>query len=272
MNTHIETNRALWDELVGVHVRAPNSYDIESFRGGRDTLKPIELEEVGDVEGKRLLHLQCHFGMDTISWVRRGASAVGADFSPEAIALARQLSAETGVGAEFVCSDIYELPQNLEGEFDIVFASYGVLCWLPDLDAWAKLINHYLAPGGFFYIVDPHPVGGMFSRDDELVASESYFNAGPIEDTRDGTYADQSAALQNKTSYQWQHPLSEIINALTANGLRIEFLHEFPFSVFRWLPSMEKSGDGWYRIPGRDDVPFLFSLKAAKSHGSVERR
>lgn len=266
MEAHIETNRALWNELVGVHVQAPNSYDIETFRAGRETLKPIELEEVGDVGGKRLLHLQCHFGMDTISWARHGATAVGADFSPEAIALARQLSAETNTRADFVCSNLYELPQHLEGEFDIVITSYGVLCWLPDLDAWGKVINHFLAPGGFFYIVEQHPVGGMFSeREGELVASESYFDKGPVEETSDGSYADRTAVLQNKTSYQWQHPLSEIINALTTNGLHIELLHEFPFCMFRWLPSMEKSEDGWYRVPGRDDLPFLFSLKASKS-------
>jgi SAM-dependent methyltransferase len=266
MSTHIEANRALWDELVGVHVQAPNSYDIDSFLAGRDTLKPIELEEVGDVSGKRLLHLQCHFGMDTISWARHGARAVGADFSPEAIALARRLSVETHADAKFVCSNLYDLPQHLEGEFDIIFTSYGVLCWLPDLDGWGKVINHFLAPGGAFYIVESHPVGGMFSdRDGQLVAIESYFNAGPVEETSEGSYADRTAVVQNKTSFQWQHPISEIINALTANGLHIEFLHEFPFCMFRWLPSMVKGDDGWCRIPGRDDVPFLFSLRASKS-------
>jgi SAM-dependent methyltransferase len=269
MSAHMERNRALWDELVGVHVQAPNSYDIESFKAGRETLKPIELEEIGNVAGKRLLHLQCHFGMDTISWARHGASTVGVDFSPDAIALARQLSAETSANADFVCSNIYELPERLEGEFDIVYTSYGVLCWLPDLDAWGKVIDHFLAPGGFFYIVEQHPVGGMFSdRDGELVASESYFNAGPVEETSDGSYADRTAVLQNKTSYQWQHPLSEIINAVATNGLDVEFLHEFPFCMFRWLPSMVKSDDGWCRIPGRDDVPFLFSLKARNSHSA----
>ena len=266
MDAHIQANRALWDELVRVHVRAPDSYDVDSFRAGRETLRQIELAEIGDVQGKRLLHLQCHFGMDTISWARRGANAVGADFSPEAIALAQHLSAETNVSAEFVCANVYDLPQSLNGEFDIVFTSYGVHCWLPDLDAWGKVIDHFLAPGGFFYIVDQHPVGGMFSdRDGELVAIESYFDTGPFEDTSDGSYADRDAKLQNKTSFQWQHPLSDIINALTANGLRVEFLHEFPFCMFRWLPSMVRGDDGWWRVPDRDDVPFLFSLKASKS-------
>ncbi len=165
-----------------------------------------------------------------------------------------------------MCSSVYDLPQNLEGKFDIVFTSYGVLCWLPDLDAWGDVIDHFLAPGGFFYIAEQHPVGGMFSDGGgELVASESYFDTGPIEETSDGSYADRNAILENKTSYQWQHPLSEIINALATSGLRVDFLHEFPFCMFRWLPSMVKGDDGWCRVPGRDDVPFLFSLKASKS-------
>lgn len=266
MDARMQTNRALWDELVGVHVGAPRAYDLDSFRAGHSTLKPLEAEEVGDVRGKRLLHLQCHFGMDTISWARRGASVVGADFSPEAITLARQLSEELSVEAEFVCSNIYELPEKLDGEFDIVFTSYGVLCWLPDLAEWGKVISHFLAPDGFFYIAEQHPVGALFNdRDGELMASESYFDIGPIEETSDGSYADRSAILQNKTSYEWHHALSDIINALTGSGLRVEFLHEFPFCMFQWLPSMVKGDDGWWRVPGRDNVPFLFSLKASKS-------
>lgn len=266
MDARIQSNCALWDELVGVHVAAPHAYDLDSFRAGRSTLKTIETEEVGDVQRKRLLHLQCHFGMDTSSWARRGATAVGVDFSPNAIGLARQLAEELNTDASFVCSNVYDLPHHLEGEFDIVFTSYGVLCWLPDLAEWGKVINHFLAPGGFFYIVESHPLGALFGdRDGELVASKSYFDTGPIEETRDGSYADSSAVLQNKTSYEWRHPLSDIVNALTSNGLRVEFVHEFPFCMFQWLPSMVKGDDGWYRVPDSNNVPFLFSLKASKS-------
>jgi len=260
----MQTNLARWDELVGVHVRAKDAYDLDAFRAGRSTLKPIELEEVGDVRAKRLLHLQCHFGMDTISWARRGAAVVGVDFSPEAISLARQLDAELGAGAEFVCSNVYNLPGKLEGAFDIVFTSYGVLCWLPDLVEWGKVISHFLVPGGFFYIVDGHPVSGMFGDDSGLVASEPYFDVGPLEETVDGSYADRSAIVEHKTAYEWQHSLSDIINALAGSGLHVELLHEFPFSMFQRLPSMVKGEDGWWRVPGHDNVPFLFSLKASK--------
>lgn len=261
----MQTNLARWDELVGVHVRARDDYDLDAFRAGRSTLRPIELEEVGDVRGKRLLHLQCHFGMDTISWARRGAATVGVDFSAKAIGLARELSAGLGAGAEFVCSNVYDLPGKLEGEFDIVFSSYGVLCWLPDLAAWGKVIGHFLRPGGFFYIVDQHPVGGMLGNQGEgLVASGPYFDIGAIEETGDGSYADRAAVVEHKVSYQWQHSLSDIVNALADSGLQVEFLHEFPFSMFQWLPSMVQGEDGWWRVPGSDNVPFLFSLKASK--------
>jgi SAM-dependent methyltransferase len=263
MDAQLEANRALWDELVGVHVAATGAYDVDTFKAGRSTLRPLELAEVGDVRGKRLLHLQCHFGLDTLSWGRRGAQVVGADFSTEAIALARRLAEEIDVPAEFICSNVLELPQYLEGEFDVVFTSYGVLCWLPDLDAWAAVIAHFLAPGGFFYIAETHPVANIFDlRDGDLVASESYFDIGPVEDTSDGSYADRTAILQNKTSYEWQHPLSEVLNALIGAGLRIEFVHEFPYLMFQMLPSMVRGGDGWWRLPGHENIPLLFSLKA----------
>lgn len=265
MDARLETNREHWNELVGVHVRAPGAYDVESFRAGRSTLKPIEVQEVGDVEGKRLLHLQCHFGMDTLSWARRGARVVGVDFSSEAVSLARRLSTEMDVPAEFVCSNVYELPDSLDGRLDIVFTSYGVLCWLPDLRSWAEVIAHFLSPGGFFYIAEQHPVGSIFTeRDGELVASGPYFDVGPFEESRGGSYADCTVVLQNKTSFEWQHSLSDIVNALIAAGLRIDFLHEFPFCMFRALPSMVKSDDGWCRMPGYENVPFLFTLKASR--------
>jgi SAM-dependent methyltransferase len=266
MDEYSQTNLARWDELVGVHLGAREFYDVDAFKAGRSTLKAIEREEVGDVHGKRLLHLQCHFGMDTISWAREGAVAVGVDFSPEAIRVARELSAELEAGAEFVCSDVYELPGKLEGAFDIVFASYGIICWLPDLAAWGKIISHFLVSGGFFYIVDVHPMGDILDeRDGELTVGLSYFDPGPIEEVvEEGSYADRTAVVEHKTSYQWQHPLSEIVNAFVDAGFQVEFLHEFPFCMFQRLPSMVRGEDGWWRVPGHDDVPYLFSLRASK--------
>ena len=260
----IATNRAQWDERTTIHIRSA-FYDIEGFKAGRSTLKPVEIAEVGDVDGRRLLHLQCHFGLDTLSWARLGAQVTGVDFSQEAITTARGLADELGLNAEFVCCDVYELPNNLAGAFDLVFTSYGVLVWLPDLPRWAEVIAHFLDEGGSFYIVDEHPLGATVVEDDgKLVVADSYFDVGPITVPARGTYADPDAALANTTSYQWQHPLSDVITALSGAGLRIEFLHEFPVSGWQRLPSMVKGEDGWWRLPGRDDLPLVFSLRARK--------
>ena len=150
---YMESNRRSWNERTPVHARS-DFYGIERFKAGATSLLSVELEEMGDVQGKSLLHLQCHFGMDTLSWARLGANVTGADFSDEAIDLARSLSGELGIEAEFVLSNVYSLPDVLEAQYDIVFTSYGVLVWLPDLKPWAEVVAHFLRPGGFFYIVD----------------------------------------------------------------------------------------------------------------------
>ena len=149
MRDLIDLNRRQWNERTQIHVGS-EFYDVAGFKSGRCSLHPVELAELGDVAGKRLLHLQCHFGMDTLSWARRGAVATGVDFSPESVAVAEGLALEVGLDAHFVCSDIYDLPSNLEGKFDIIFTSYGVLTWLPDLRRWAETISHFLDSPGVF--------------------------------------------------------------------------------------------------------------------------
>ncbi|MCP9486619.1 MAG: class I SAM-dependent methyltransferase [Gaiellaceae bacterium MAG52_C11] len=264
MAHELDVNRAQWNERTIVHA-ASDFYDVAGFRAGQQTLRALELEEVGDVRGKRLLHLQCHFGLDTLSWARLGASVTGVDFSSEAIALARELAAELELEASFVCSDVYELRSHLRERFDIVFASYGVLVWLPDLVRWAQLVAHFLAEGGFFYLVDGHPVGVMLEEQDgRLVAVEPYFDVGPVEVPGGSTYADPEAVLANAMSYQWQHSLADVVSALAGEGLRIEFLHEFPFAASQRVPGMVRGEDAWWRLPDRNDVPFLFSIRASK--------
>jgi SAM-dependent methyltransferase len=200
----MDSNRAYWDEATEFHARG-NVYGIEDFKGGSCRLHRVEVEEVGDVHGKSLLHLQCHFGIDTLSWARRGARVTGVDYSAKAIALGRALSAELGIAAEFVQSDIYELRDTLAGaaRFDIVYASYGVLNWLPDLTGWAQVIAHFLRPGGFFYIAEAHPTARMFPLDQDLAKVGafrpfiSYFHdpAG-IAWPPEPDYADESALHQ----------------------------------------------------------------------------
>jgi SAM-dependent methyltransferase len=270
MDEYRKANRALWDEWAQIHYFSP-SYDVEGFKAGKLSLNALEREEVGEVKGKSLLHLQCHFGKDTLSWARLGAEVTGADFSERAIELARRLSEESGVPGRFVCSDLYALPEVLEGQFDIVFTSYGAISWLPDLTRWAQVISHFLKPGGFFYIAEMHPFAYVFeNRDDpedrELRLTYRYFNTGePLRFETKGTYAEPDAEFEG-VEYGWTHSMSDIINALLWVGLRIEYLHEFPFTVDKSMfAGLEKGEDGYYRLTGQKaEIPLLFSIKAWK--------
>src|SRR3990172_5144886 len=268
VDEYIETNRRHWDEVVPFHV-ASDFYDVAAFKAGRSTLMPVELAELGDVRAKTLLHLQCHFGLDTLSWARAGAIVTGVDFAPQAISTARNLAAELGIEARFVESNIYDLPRNLQGQFDIVFTSYGVLTWLPDLAEWARIAASVVRPGGTFYLIDGHPMGNTF--DDSpgappLTLRYPYFASDtPLQfEEQDGSYA-TDAKLANKRTVEFAHDLGEIITSLIDAGLRIEFLHEFPFAGYKALPGMIKGDDGYWRLPGTESqVPFLFSVKATK--------
>lgn len=267
MDQYLLQNQAHWNDLVPIHERSA-FYDVEGFRAGRCTLKSIEREEVGDVAGKSLLHLQCHFGMDTLSWARLGARVTGVDFSAPAIQRARALARELGIEARFVHSDLYSLPEGLDGTFDIVFTSYGVLCWLPDLTRWAAVIARFLRPGGTFYIVEGHPAADLFDDTRDILPLQvayAYFHDEPLRWDEDGSYADRDARVEHTVTYEWTHGLGDVVSALAGAGLRIEFLHEFPFSMYRKLPGMEEHEDGfWWLNGGERLAPFLFSLKATK--------
>jgi 2-polyprenyl-3-methyl-5-hydroxy-6-metoxy-1,4-benzoquinol methylase len=155
----LRKNRELWDAWTKIHVDSA-FYDVPSFRDGARPIRlaDYEREEVGTVEGRTLLHLQCHFGLDTLSWARLGATVTGMDFSEEAIAAARALAAELGIAATFIASDLYRLPEVLDEQFDIVYTSRGVLGWLPDIAAWGRVAAQFVRPGGFLYVTEIHPV------------------------------------------------------------------------------------------------------------------
>ena len=266
MDLYQQANLALWNEWAEINAKS-KTYDLEGFKAGQNTLTSIELEEVGAVTGKTLLHLQCHFGLDTLSWARRGASVTGADFSDKAIALAQAISGEVSLEARFIQSDLYELPNVLSGQFDVVFTSYGVLCWLRDLKRWAEIVAHFLKPGGVFYIAEMHPFLYVFDEDDpvELRVKHSYFyRPEPTEWKVSGSYADREAKVNQPVEYEWAHSLGEIVSALTAAGLKIEFLHEFDRSVDRTVACMEKDAEGWWRLKDQPDLPLMFSLRAVK--------
>lgn len=266
MDEFLRANQKLWNEWTSEHEKSP-FYDVEGFKAGKERLKSIELEEVGAVRGKTLLHLQCHFGLDALAWARHGAMVTGVDLSDESIALARSLSRELRVPANFVCADILTLPDHLQGQFDIVFTSYGILHWLRDLKRWAQVIEHFLKPGGFFYIVEDHPFMRVFSSDPALGIKPDnpyFFSEEPYKAETTGSYATNFEG-ETRTYYMWDHSIGEVINSIIEAGLQIEFLHEFPFALRAKFPNMLKSDDGYWRFPPQFSmIPLLFSLKANK--------
>jgi 2-polyprenyl-3-methyl-5-hydroxy-6-metoxy-1,4-benzoquinol methylase len=261
--SYFEENKQSWNKRTIVH-KDSAFYDLASFKKGKSSLNKIELEELGDVSGKSLLHLQCHFGMDTMSWARLGANCVGVDISDEAINLAIEINAELKLDAEFVCCNVYDLKQQLNKKFDIVFTSYGTIGWLPNLDAWADIIAHFLKPGGTFYMADFHPFLWMMDEQFEHV-KYNYFNTAVITDEISGTYTDRSAPIKS-VEHGWNHPFSEIINALLKHGLQIQQFNEYPYSPYNCFNNLEKSTDEMWRIKGMDEkMPMMYSIKAIKS-------
>jgi len=267
MDEYRRANQALWDEWAQINFRS-EMYAVDAFRAGDNHLNPLERKEVGEVKNKTMLHLQCHFGLDTLSWARLGAIVTGMDFSPQAINQARSLSQECNLAAHFLCCDIYDLPNHLNESFDIVYTSYGVLTWLPDLTRWAQIIHYYLKPGGTFYMAEFHPFAWIFDDDDqatELKIRYPYFdhevNVLPVQ----GSYADRRAHVQQTLSYEWAHPMSEIVSALLSTGLQLEYLHEFPYTVYPMFPFLERHDDGYWWLPEKARIiPLQFSIRAHK--------
>ncbi|MBI5093105.1 MAG: methyltransferase domain-containing protein [Candidatus Hydrogenedentes bacterium] len=266
MDKYLEVNRAIWNASTPIHV-ASAFYDVPGFKAGRCTVFEVERAEVGDVSGKSLLHLQCHFGMDTLSWARLGARVVGVDFSDVAIAQAQALAAETGIDARFVCSDVYALRERVHEQFDVVFTSQGVLCWLPDVMEWGRIAAHFLRPGGVFYIHEFHPIG-LFYQPPGVVAvldGETYARRGePIRSEQRGTYADLDADIC-MPEYEWPYTLGDVVTALASAGLRIEFLHEFDHCAYPAQPGFVRRADGfWYCPHNSSGLPLMFSIRATK--------
>jgi SAM-dependent methyltransferase len=267
-----EANRALWEAWTAVHAEG-EFYDLAGFRAGGIRLRDEEIEAVGDVRGKTLLHLQCHFGIDTLSWARLGATVTGADFSPAAIRLARELAADLGFAdARFVESNVYDLPANLDGEFDVVYTSRGVLGWLPDIAGWARVVAHFVKPGGIFYISEAHPVFQAFENEGvepgELRLAYPYWeHRDPLVFEVHGSYADPTADVGEQREHGWDHGLGEIVTALIDAGLVLEWLRESP--ELDWAADFlveTPPGSGRYRLPPevKGELPLMFSLRARK--------
>ena len=260
-------NRARWDEAVAVHA-ASEFYGVDRFLAGESTLLDLDRESVGPVAGKTLLHLQCHFGMDTLSWAREGASVVGVDFSSAAIAQARELAERAGLAdrARFVESELYDAPNALDEQFDIVYVNIGALNWLPDIPAWARVAAGFLRPGGLFYIHEIHPFVQTLDEEqaDALVVRYPYFNRGaPLRFDNPDDYASQDASFEHNETYEWSHSLGEVATSLIEAGLTIESLREHDWTVYQPLQGMTESPRNIWRVPG-DLIPLAYSIRARK--------
>jgi len=261
-----DINRLNWNDRTAIHANS-KFYDVDAFLSDKNPRIGLDQEELGDVAGRTMLHLQCHFGLDSLNWAKLGAHVTGIDFSDNAIALARSLNDKLGLNARFLCSNIYDAKEVLQGEqFDIVYTSYGVLCWLPDLAGWADLIGSSLKPGGTFYMAEFHPVADVYEAvDGRLEMRSPYFNQEAHRYVSTTTYTGDEDQLEHPVTYQWQHTLSEIVNALIGAGLKLEFLHEFPFTVYNMFPGlMIQDEQGRWRIREHNHLPLLFSVKATK--------
>ncbi|GAB0157749.1 class I SAM-dependent methyltransferase [Chryseobacterium sp. Alg-005] len=262
MENYLDINRKSWNAKVEPHLKS-DFYFVDEFLKGRSSLNSIELELLGNIKGKNILHLQCHFGQDTISMSRLGAKVTGIDLSDKAIEAAKDLAQQCHADTEFICSDVYNLSHVLDQKFDLVFTSYGTIGWLPDLEKWGGVINHFLKPGGQFIMAEFHPVVWMFDDDFKQVAY-NYFNEKPIIETYEGTYADFSADIVQEY-VMWNHSLADVIQNLLKKDLELKEFREFdwsPYPCFRHVDEFEK---GKWRIPHLGNkIPMVYALTAQK--------
>lgn len=252
---YLRINRKAWDKRTKTHV-ASKFYDVDGFINGENSLKEIELTELTDVKNKSLLHLQCHFGLDTLSWARLGAQVTGIDLSPVAIEQANQIKEKTNIDAEFICSDIYEFGDNNTTQYDIVFTSYGALCWLPSMEKWADVVAKSLKKGGRFYIAEFHPVH-------DLSTGYPYFHHEEPEVEEEGTYTENCDGEKSKMA-TWSHPISEVINSLIKVGIRIDHLNEFPFSPYDCFDDLSEKEPGRYYSQSKHLTPMVYSIMGTK--------
>jgi len=259
-------NRANWDDRVPHHV-AGDFYDVPGFVAGTSSLDKFEIEEIGTmVRDRTLVHLQCHFGLDTLSWARLGATVTGLDFSAPAVAAAKELAAAAGLQARFVKGNVYDAPRLLGEQYDVVYTGKGAINWLPDIQRWAGVLAAVCKPGGSLYVSEFHPFSWVFA-DENLDVVYSYFHSSePLVFDEQGTYTDPDAEHEHTRTLEWAHPVGDVISALAAAGFRIEFLHEFAHTHFQRWPFLRRVGPARrYELPeGMPPLPLMFSLLATK--------
>lgn len=278
-------NRAQWDERVAIHLAAPTHYNRTALRNGTARLGAIAGAVLGPVSGLSILHLQCHFGMDSVILAQQGASVTGIDFSAAAIIAARTLAADLQRSncTRFIEADVYDAPSALPepNSFDRVFVSWGALCWLPDMAAWARVVANFLKPGGWLALAEAHPAAYVFddaTRGPDAIQDgitgcipqampgwyAPYLGRAPMQEDRPEDYADPDARLTNARSVEWLHPLSDVIMALIEAGLRLDLFQEHDtvaWQMFQCLVGDDSSGFRW---PDKPWLPLAYSLRASK--------
>ena len=270
MTNRHQANRRRWNEITPVHARS-KFYDVEAFLSGNITIPEHEIAAVGPVQGLKLLHAQCHFGLDTLSWARLGATVVGIDFSEEAISLACRLASQSGLEerATFICADVLDLDQVISEEFDVVYTSHGTVTWLSDIGHWGQAMRSRLKPAGLFYMCDDHPAGLVFEESDgELRVVYDYFHSDqPLELLADKDYADPGYTVRSP-GYAWIWSLSDILSALERQDLTVYRLREWASNVYQQFPSMRQGDDGlWHLRPTHPSIPLMFEIMAADRQG-----
>lgn len=271
-NPDLEVNRQLWDRLTEVHTTGGSTYyDIDGLLAGRSSLTSIVRSAVGPVGGLDLLHMQCHFGLDTLSFAREGARVTGVDFSPAAVEYARGLATRAGLAATFVQADVQQLPEELDGRSDVVFASYGSLCWIASLDAWFGGAARVLRPGGRLVVVEVHPLMLMVDSVAPVVFGTAYLGGAAQVDQWEGTYAGGDVPI-SQPSVGYPHGLGEVVTAAARAGFAVDDLTEYLRDEQEHRSGvLVRDADGWYRLPvGGQDLPVTYSLQATKP-GSSQR-
>ena len=257
-NEFFKINKHLWNEKTKIHVDS-DFYELEHFLVGKNTLKPIEMNLLGDIAGKKVLHLQCHFGQDSLSLARLGAEVTGLDISDASIAKAEELNNTLGLNAQFICCDLYSAKEYINEKFDVVFTSYGTIGWLPDMDKWADIVSHFMKPDGKFIFVELHPAVWMYDADFTELAF-SYFNKEAIIEMNPGTYVDPQSDIELQ-EIGWNHPLSEVFTALLNKGLSVKHFEEFDYSPHNCFKDMTERAPGEYVIESlKEKLPMTYSL------------
>jgi SAM-dependent methyltransferase len=266
------TNRAHWDDKVALHL-GPRGYNLASLRAGHGRFNAIEEAELWPVAGSRILHLQCHFGSDSLKLAQRGATVVGLDFSAPAIDAARRLAAELGLAgrAHFVHADLYDAPAAIpeRAAFDIVFVTWGAIIWLPDIHRWAQIVCHFLKPGGSLYLAEAHPAAMVF--DDAAMLPDGrpgyfapYFSREPVVMEEAHDYVDETTTVANATTYTWVHPLGDVISGLLKAGMTLDWLHEHDAVTWHMFDVLVRGADRLWRWPDKPWLPLAFSLRATR--------